>query len=177
LDEAACPRHLAQFNWATLKHDAGDGRVAPFIDNVARINRLAERMPGFLWRHQFDRRALDRLAKTRKLPFSRGKRFTTTLSVWRDLAALERFAFQTVHARFYDKRSDWFEAPATAYMVMWHVPQGHAPSMAEAVDRAEHLLRQGDSPEAFGWAYGRRMLSAQSALDQEGQKQERLAGL
>ena len=97
--------HLAQFNWATLRHKPGDPRVAEFIDNVARMNALADRMPGFVWRHQNDSKALNRMR--RPLPFKRTKRFTTTLSVWRDVEALRVFAFQTVHNRFYAKVDDW----------------------------------------------------------------------
>lgn len=145
--------HLAQFNWATLRHNPGDLRVAEFIDNVARLNRMAERMPGFVWRHLNDSRALDRLAKSRVLPFQRTKRFTTTLSVWRDIEALKTYAFSTVHNRFYAKRAEWFEPPTGPYMVMWFVPEGHMPEVDEAADRAELLLTHGDSPEAFGWRY------------------------
>lgn len=143
--------HLAQFNWATLRHDPGDPRVAPFIDNVARLNKVAERMPGFIWRHQNDSKALNRLR--RPLPFNRTKRFTTTLSVWRDVEALRVFAFKTVHKGFYAKRAEWFEPPTGPYMVMWWVPEGHRPEVGEAVDRAAQLLTEGDGPDAFGWSY------------------------
>jgi hypothetical protein len=145
--------HLAQFNWATLRHDPSDPRVAEFIDNVARINAMADRMPGFIWRHQNDSKALNRLR--RPLPFARTKRFTTTLSVWRDIEALRVFAFQTVHNRFYAKRAEWFEPPKGPYMVMWWVPEGHRPDVGEAVERAALLLDQGDGPDAFGWGYAK----------------------
>lgn len=42
--------HLAHFNWATLKAPVGDPRVAPFVDAVPKVNALAERSPGFVWR-------------------------------------------------------------------------------------------------------------------------------
>ena len=145
--------HLAQFNWATLRHDADDPRVAEFIDNVARMNALADRMPGFIWRHQNDRQALAKLK--RPLPFATGKRFTTTLSVWADIKALETFAFKTVHRRFYDKRAAWFEEHARPYMTMWYVPRGQVPTVAEAGDRASDLLENGDSARAFGCDYAR----------------------
>lgn len=142
--------HLAQFNWATLRYDADDPRVAEFIDNVARMNALADRMPGFVWRHQNDRQALGKLR--RPLPFELGKRFTTTLSVWADIAALETFAFKTVHNRFYAKRAAWFKQHSRPYMAMWYIDQGHRPSVEEAVEKAADLLKNGDSERVFGWA-------------------------
>jgi len=143
--------HLAPFNWATLRHDPGDPRVAEFIDNVARMNRLAERMPGFVWRHLNDSRDLNRL--TRPLPFHRTKRFTTTLSVWETVDALRRYAFHTVHKGFYAKRAAWFEPHSSPYLVLWFVAAGHRPEVEEAVERADLLLSKGDSPEAFGWQF------------------------
>ncbi|MEL7116283.1 MAG: DUF3291 domain-containing protein [Pseudomonadota bacterium] len=127
--------NLAQFNWATLRYDVDDPRVAEFVDNVARMNLIAERMPGFVWRHHYDSKALSRLK--RPLPFERTDRFTTTLSVWRDARALADFAFRTIHNRFYEKRALWFEPHKGPYMVMWYVAEGHRPDIDEAVDRAE----------------------------------------
>lgn len=140
---------MAQFNWATLRYDVNDPRVAEFVDNVARMNALADRFPGFIWRHQNDSRALNKLR--RPLPFTRSKRFTTTLSVWRDVEALQTFAFKTVHNRYYAKRAEWFEPHSTPYMVMWWVPQDHRPDVLEAVERAEDMLTHGESDRAFGW--------------------------
>lgn len=147
----ACDRHhLAQFNWAKLRYDWDDPRVAEFMDNVARMNMLAERMPGFVWRHLNDRPALRKLRHPGL--FAPDKRFTTTLSVWTDVAALQRYAFKTVHSRFYGKRGDWFEPHVGGpHIVFWFVPQGHRPSIPEAVERAEHLIAHGDSDFAFGW--------------------------
>ncbi|RAI01837.1 DUF3291 domain-containing protein [Acuticoccus sediminis] len=142
--------HLAQFNWAKLRYDWDDPRVAEFIDNVARMNTMAERMPGFVWRHLNDRSALRKLRHDGI--FATSKRFTTTLSVWTDLESLKRYAFKTVHSRFYKRRGEWFEPHDGPYIAFWFVPEGHRPSMAEAVERAEHMLAHGDSETAFGWA-------------------------
>ena len=141
--------HLAQFNWATLRYDPDDPRVAEFVDNVARINLMADRMPGFVWRHLNDRSALRKLGRAGT--FASRRRFTTTLSVWTDVAALERFASRTIHRRFYARRLEWFEPHHAPSIVFWFVPAGHLPTIPEAVERAEHLLAHGDSDVAFGW--------------------------
>ncbi|MGC2826392.1 MAG: DUF3291 domain-containing protein, partial [Pseudolabrys sp.] len=46
------PRHLAQFNIARTRYPLDDPRMAEFVDNVARVNCLADKVPGFVWRLQ-----------------------------------------------------------------------------------------------------------------------------
>src|SRR4051794_16935890 len=46
--------HLAQLNVGRLRYDVGDPRMAEFVDNLALVNGLAERSPGFVWRYQDD---------------------------------------------------------------------------------------------------------------------------
>ncbi len=152
--------YLAQFNWASLRYDHNDPRVAEFINNVARINRLAERYPGFVWRHLNDRSELAKL----KHPgiFKRAHRFTTTLSVWENLAALEGFAFKTIHKRFYEKRGEWFLNHEKPYAVFWWVPVGHQPSISEAVERADYMLKHGESEYAFGWGFARKLAEGEA---------------
>ena len=42
--------HLAQVNIGRVLGGPDDPRMADFYNNLARINALAERMPGFVWR-------------------------------------------------------------------------------------------------------------------------------
>ena len=42
--------HLAEINVARLRHPLDDPRVADFVANLDRVNALAERSDGFLWR-------------------------------------------------------------------------------------------------------------------------------
>lgn len=146
---ARAGQYLAQFNWATLRYPITDPRVAEFAENIARMNLLAERMPGFIWRHLDDQKALKKLNHPGR--FRRTPNFTTTLSVWRDMDALKAFSFQTLHKRFYAKRAQWFEPHDGPYIVMWWVPEAHRPDIPEAVARAEALLTDGSSERAFGW--------------------------
>ena len=77
-------RHLAQLNIGRLRHEVGDPRMADFIDNLAFVNGLAERSPGFVWRYQDDSgSAID----TR--PFDGDPRMAINLSVWESVEALE----------------------------------------------------------------------------------------
>jgi uncharacterized protein DUF3291 len=137
-------RHLAEFNVARVKYPLDDPRMKEFIDNVARVNALADNIDGFVWRlqddsgHAMDMRVYD---DATILP---------NLTVWENVAALERFVFKTVHARFFDRRETWFEQPKPT-LVMWWVPVGHCPGLEEGVARLDHLRAHGPSELAFGW--------------------------
>ena len=138
--------HLAQINIARLTHPAGDPAVAEFIDNLARVNGLGDRSPGFVWRLQGEEELLpeNKLSDDAQLIF--------TLSVWENAAALENFVFKTLHAQFYKKRRSWFEAKAGPNMVLWPVEPGHHPNVPEALARMKDLETNGPSERAFGWA-------------------------
>jgi hypothetical protein len=49
-------------------------------------------------------------------------------------------------------RRKWFAEVAEAYVVLWWVPAGHKPSVAEAQARLEKLRSEGAGPEAFSFA-------------------------
>ncbi|MFZ0845570.1 MAG: DUF3291 domain-containing protein [Pseudolabrys sp.] len=137
-------QHLAQFNIARIKYPLDDPRMKEFADNVERINGLAETIEGFVWRLQ------DESGHAMNMRVYDDPRVMPNLTLWEDVAALERFVWQTLHKRFYSRRGEWFEHIDTP-LVMWFVPQGHWPSLAEGVARLDRLMAQGPDDEAFGW--------------------------
>jgi Domain of unknown function (DUF3291) len=137
--------HLAQLNIGRLRYEVDDPRMADFVNNLALVNSLAERSPGFVWRYQDDS---GNATNTR--PFE-DPRIAINMSVWESVEALERYVWQTVHKRFYGRREEWFEKLDGPYFVMWWVPAGHIPTVEEAVERLEHLRRHGPSDYALGW--------------------------
>jgi hypothetical protein len=136
--------HLAQFNIARIRYPLDDPRMAEFVDNVDRVNKLAEKIEGFVWRlqddsgHAMDMRVYDDPA------------ILPNLTLWKTPEALERFVWQTLHGRFYRRREDWFE-PVDTPLAMWWVPAGERPAMAEGVRRRDHLVAHGPGDFAFGW--------------------------
>ncbi len=44
--------HIAQMNMGYLLHPLGDPRIAGFEDNSDRLNAVADRSKGFIWRLQ-----------------------------------------------------------------------------------------------------------------------------
>jgi Domain of unknown function (DUF3291) len=137
--------HLAELNIGRIRYDLEDPRMADFTDNLALVNGLAERSEGFVWRY------VDESGNaTDTRPFA-DPLVIVNLSVWESVAALEHFVWQTVHKRFYGRRHEWFDRYEGPYFVMWWVPQGHRPTVAEALGRLEHLKANGPSDYAFGW--------------------------
>lgn len=136
---------IAEINVARLAYDIGDRRVAPFVNNLDRVNAIAERSPGFIWRYTDDSgNAID-------TQVADDPRVIVNLSVWERVADLENFVWNTVHRQFYARRDKWFEAMKSMHFAMWHVEESHQPSVEEALARLHHLNAHGPSDHAFGW--------------------------
>ncbi len=147
--------HLAEFNIGTLKYDWEDPRVSDFLNNLDRVYAIAMRSPGYVWHLSGEEMEVAQLDATGVL--GGNPRTASTLSVWQDVQSLEQFTFNTVHKQFYDRKDEWYDPAEQAWdghrLVLWWVPAGHRPSVAEAVERLTHLVEQGDSDTGFGWAH------------------------
>jgi hypothetical protein len=138
--------HLAQVNIGRARGEMTDPVMAEFAANLAPINALAERTPGFVWRLQTE----DGDA-TAVRPYE-DPSILINLSVWTDLAALRGYVYRSDHAAFMRRRREWFERFDRIYVALWWVPAGHRPSVAEAVERIAYLERHGPTPHAFSFA-------------------------
>ena len=139
------PKQLAELNIGRLLYPQDDPRVAPFMDNLALINGLAERAPGFVWRLQGDN------GNATGIQAFDDPEIILNLSVWESAEALARFAFGTIHKRFFTRRADWFVKMPGPHFVMWHVDAGHVPSLPEAAGKLAQLTEHGPTEAAFGW--------------------------
>ena len=70
--------------------------------------------------------------------------------------------YRSGHLDYYVKRADWFEKPTQAHYVLWWIPAGHVPTLAEAKQRLEHYREHGATPHAF-W-FGKLFPAPESAL-------------
>ncbi len=138
--------HIAELNVAYPKYDVNDRRFAGFINNLDRINALAERSPGFVWRLKDDEagNAMD-------MQVDDDPALIPNLSVWETVEDLERFTFGTVHAQIYKLRENWFTPMQERHFVMWRVPAGYQPTLEEAMAKLAQINTDGPSDEVFGW--------------------------
>lgn len=134
---------LGQFNIARAKWPLDDPRMSEFMDNVDRMNALAARSPGYVWRLE-DEEGPD------APKFPDDPLMTFTLSVWRDLDSLRAFTWSTIHKRFRMRRDEWFQLLDRPYLAIWPIADGHRPDGREALAMLEQLTREGPSDSVFG---------------------------
>lgn len=142
--------HLAELNVGRLIAETDDPRVAEFMNALDQINGLGKRMPGFVWMIEGSGEPNTGNTDTK---IAGDPRYVANLTVWENVETLENFVFNTLHKRFYERRHEWFEVMGEMHFVMWWVPEGHHPSLEEALARLEYLKTHGDSDHAFGWSY------------------------
>jgi hypothetical protein len=135
---------LAELNVGKFRYPTSDPRMAGFMDNLDRVNAVADRAPGFVWRFKDE--------SNNATAFRVGDDEAVNLSVWENPKALEDFVFKTVHVQFYKRRREWFGLMESQHMVFWWVEDGYRPSLAEAYERLEHYRKNGATDHAFGWA-------------------------
>jgi hypothetical protein len=141
--ERVAHHHIAQCNIARLRAPLDSPLLAGFVAALEPINQLADRSPGFVWRLQTEDgdataiRAFD------------DESLIVNLSVWESVEQLAAFAYEGQHLAVMRGRRQWFERIADAYLVLWWVPAGTVPTVAEARNRLDVLRQRGPSPEAF----------------------------
>jgi len=142
--------HLAELNIGRLVAPTDDPRVAEFMEALDKINGLGKRMPGFVW--MMEGSGEPGTGNTEN-NIGDDPQLVANLTVWEDVKSLEEFVWNTVHRQFYQRRAEWFELMREMDFVMWWVPVGYQPTLAEATARLDLLRQNGDSELAFGWAY------------------------
>ena len=134
--------HLAQLNIAEAKGPLESPSMADFVNNLERVNALAEQSLGFVWRLKAPSGDATAIR-----PF--GNDISVNMSVWTDVASLSNYAFKSAHVEIMRRRSEWFERMAEAHAALLWVPKGHLPSLDKAKARLDHLRKFGATPHAF----------------------------
>ena len=137
--------HLAEVNIARLKAPIGDPIVAPFVNALDKINSIADRMDGFVWRH------IDDIGNATNTQNSSDECVIYNASIWKDVPSLEQSVWGTLHAKFYEQRTKWFNAMDAMSFAMWWIPPDTVFTPDEAMVRLSHLKANGPYKKAFGW--------------------------
>ena len=151
--------YLAQVNTAKVRFPLDDPQMADFVAQIRSVNAVADADPGFVWRLRGEG-AED---ATDIRPFE-DERILITLTVWKSVEALSNYVYRSAHAGVMRDRKQWFEKSDQPILAMWWIPTGHLPTVAEAIERLEHLRRYGSSPYAFPF---NKPFSARDAIEFE----------
>ena len=136
---------LAELNVGYALYPLDDPRMAGFMDNLDALNALAERSSGYIWRMKSDS------GNATDLAVPGDEAMISNMSVWENVESLGDYVFNTIHAKFYEKRPAWFENMTRHHFVMWWVEDGHIPTLEEAMQKLAHLQEHGSTDDAFGW--------------------------
>ena len=128
---------LAELNVGYAVYPLDDLRMSEFMNNMDNINALAERSPGFVWRMKSDS------GNATDISVLGDAEIISNRSVWEDIASLGNCVFNTVHARYHERKEERFQAITSHHLVIWIVEDNHTPDLAEAVDRLKYLQNTG----------------------------------
>ena len=137
--------HLAQLNIGLPVAPLTEPELAGFMAGLDPVNALADAAPGFVWRLQTE----DGDATSIR-PFD-DDRLLVNMSVWTSVETLAAFVYSGPHRTIMARRREWFVPMREAFQVLWWVPEGSVPTVAEALERLAHLRDHGATPFAFGF--------------------------
>ncbi len=133
---------LAQLNIAELKFPLDSPEVSDFVNNLERINQLAENSEGFMWRLQTEE------GDATNIDFF-GKDSIVNMSVRENIEHLHNYVYRTAHVEIMSRKKEWFQNMHEAHMVLWWIQEGHIPSVEEADLKLQKLRTMGPTREAF----------------------------
>ncbi|WP_036196125.1 DUF3291 domain-containing protein [Maribacter antarcticus] len=137
---------IAEINIARMKGvNIDDPIMKEFVDNLDRVNDLAENTKGFVWRLKDENNDA-----TNFNPYN-DEQVIINVSLWETIESLEMFVYKTFHTDFLKKRKEWFHSYGKVYTAMWWIPKGEFPTIQEAVKKLDYLQKNGSSQVAFNF--------------------------
>ncbi len=136
--------HLAVFNIGRITAPLDSAQLKDFMDGLDPINALGEQAPGFVWRYTAEGTNNATAARPYDDP-----EIIINFGVWESREQLWDFVYRSRHLEFLTRRREWFQHMLEPYLVLWWVPAGHIPSVAEAKQRLQLLRAHGPTPRAF----------------------------
>jgi hypothetical protein len=136
---------LAQLNIGTTVAPLDSDQLAGFVDALARVNAIADGAPGFVWRLQDD------AGDATSFRAFGDENVLVNMSVWASVEALGDYVYRSAHVEIMRRRREFFVKLDQAFTVLWWVPAGHRPTLAEAEQRLVALRDNGSTPYAFAF--------------------------
>jgi len=120
-----------------MRYERDDIRMAHFIDNIDRVNSLADRAHGFVWR------LTDENGDATGIKLFDDPSILTNMSVWKTKEDLSHFLYKTIHQQFIKQGQSWITPHQYPHTAIWPIPVGHIPSPDEAIAKLEQLQQSG----------------------------------
>lgn len=134
---------LAQVNIGRMRAPLDSPRMAGFVAALDPVNAVADRAEGFRWRLQSED------GDATAVRIFDDEWLLVNMSTWASHQALVDYVYGPEHVAVLRERRQYFERPVEAMTVLWWVPAGHRPTVAEAQDRLVSLREHGPTPFAF----------------------------
>lgn len=143
-------QQYGHLNRGYLRGPFGSAEIAEFENSIELVNSVAQRSEGYIMNVDVDPEAA---RDAFFWPEADLNRQAVTLSIWSDPQLLQAFVHNTIHGRFLQRRHEWFETVKGPSYVVWPMPLGHVPTLAEAKVAYDRLALEGPGPAAFDFRW------------------------
>lgn len=136
--------HLAQVNIAKRLAPMEDPVMQDFVNNLDKINAIADGSDGFIWRLKDEDKDL-------AAQVFQDDTLIINMSVWQNLEFLFNYTYNSGHIEVFKRKKEWFDKMKMVHMAFWYVPEAYRPTFQDAKDRLDYLNKHGDTPYAFSF--------------------------
>ena len=136
--------HLAQVNIAKRLAPMDDPIMQDFVNNLDRMNALADNHEGFIWRLKDEDKDL-------AAEVFQDDTLIINMSVWENVETLFDYTYKSDHVEIFKRKKEWFSKMKMMHMAFWYIPEGYEPTFQDAKDRLDYIDKHGDTPYAFGF--------------------------
>lgn len=136
--------NLAQVNIAKALAPMDDPIMKDFVDNLDKINEIADNSEGFIWRLKDE-------DKDEAVSVFQDKTLIINMSVWTDIESLFKYTYKSGHIEVFKRKKEWFSKIKMMHMAFWYVPVGYEPTFEDAKNRLDYLNIHGATPYAFSF--------------------------
>lgn len=137
--------NLAQVNIAYGIEALDHPKMAGFVSELDRINKLADRSEGFVWRLQTEK------GDATDLRIFDDEKVILNMSVWEKIEDLKNYVYSGDHLEIVKQKKNWFTKSKSAHLALWWIPAGVVPTVEDAKFRLNEIQRIGPSEVAFNF--------------------------
>lgn len=134
--------YLAQVNIAKMLAPMDDPIMQDFVNNLDKINGIADQSEGFIWRLKDEDKDLAKQV-------FQDDTLIINMSVWKNLELLFNYTYNSGHVEVFKRKKEWFNKIKMMHMAFWYVSTGYEPTFQDAKNRLDYLNKHAATPYAF----------------------------